>query len=195
MFSGKISILKNIGYLTLLGIHAFLFIYFLYSTFFIYIIIAICSLTALSLITLAFYSFLTNKSYYHFFYIGIIICSAPIVFVVPLSAMLIVPELVILLILIVYGLESWTSYFKIRVDKQANLFQHDPAVTGTLRRNPSTLAFKMEEVWNPDSTVPMQNKDVSLDKSNLKMLLITTLLTIVYFVCSVISVYLFILNI
>jgi hypothetical protein len=116
-------------------------------------------------------------------------------FINPLSAILILPELVVLLILILYGLESATKYNQMRVDKQANLFQHDPAVTGTLRMNPSTLALKMEEVWNPDSTVPTQNTEVSLDRNKLRMLIISSLLTIAYFLCSVITVYFFILNI
>ena len=194
MFKGKTSILKNIIYLTILGIHAFLFVYFLYNTFLNYIIIVISSLTVVSLITLAFYSFLTTKSYYYYFYIGIIICSAPIIFVVQLSAILIVPELIILLILMLRGLDEGTSYYyKSRVNKKANLFQHDPAVTNLLSGAPKSVAFRMDEVWNPDSTMPMPNTDVRLDKSNLKMQIITFLLTIVYFICSVISVYISIL--
>ena len=76
-----------------------------------------------------------------------------------------------------------------RVNKTANLFQHDPAVTNLRSGAPKAVAFKMEEVWNPDSTVPMPNTDPSLDESNLKMQIITFLLTIVYFICSVISLY------
>jgi len=192
MFKGKTSILKNIIYLTILGIHAFLFVNFLYTTFLNYIIIIICSLTIVSLITLAFYSFLTTKSYYYYFYIGIIICSFPIIFIVPFSAILIVPELIILVILTLLGLDEGTSYYyKMRVNKKANLFQHDPAVTNLRSGTPKSVAFRMDEVWNPDSTVLMQNTDVSLDMSNLKMQIITFLLTIVYFICSVISVYIF----
>lgn len=194
MFKEKASVLKNIIYLTLLVIHAFLFLYFLYNTFLTYIIITLCSLTAMSLITLAFYSFLTTKSYYYYFYIGIIICSFPIIFIVPLSAILVVPELVILVILSAYGLDSGTTYYKSRLNKQANLFQHDPAVTNLLSGTPKALAFRMEEIWNPDSTLPMPNTDVSFDKSMVKIQIITFLLTIIYFICSVISVYLTILN-
>ena len=191
MFKGKTSILKNIIYLTLLGIHAFLFVYFLYNTFFNYIIIIISSLTIVSLITLALYSFLTTKSYYYYFYIGIIICSAPIIFIVPLSAVLIVPELIILLILMLLGLDEDPSYYyKMRVNKKANLFQHDPAVTNFYSATPKALAFRMDEVWNPDSTLHMPKIDVCLKKNNLKvkMQIITFLLTIVYFICSIISV-------
>jgi len=136
MFKEKASVLKNIIYLTVLVIHAFLFGYFLSITFLTYIIITLCSLTAVSLITLAFYSFLTTKSYYYYFYIGIIICSFPIIFIVPLSAILVVPELVILVILSAYGLDSGTTYYKMRVNKQMNLFQHDPAVTNLLSGTP-----------------------------------------------------------
>jgi len=75
-----------------------------------------------------------------------------------------------------------------KYDKKASTMHHDPAVFNVRSRiaiNPG----RMNEVWNPDSTVPMPNTDVSLDKSNLKMQIITFLLTIVYFICSVISVY------
>ena len=196
MFKEKASVLKNIIYLTVLVIHAFLFGYFLSITFLTYIIITLCSLTAVSLITLAFYSFLTTKSYYYYFYIGIIICSFPIIFIVPLSAILVVPELVILVILSAYGLDSGTTYYKMRVKKQANLFQHDPAVTNLLSGTPKALAFRMEEIWNPDSTIQLPNTDVGFKKNNsrVKMQIITFLLTIIYFICSVISVYLTILN-
>ncbi|MBY9012583.1 MAG: hypothetical protein KGD70_09440 [Candidatus Lokiarchaeota archaeon] len=196
MFKEKASILKNIIYLMVLVIHAFLFGYFLSITFLTYIIITLCSLTAVSLITLAFYSFLTTKSYYYYFYIGIIICSFPIIFIVPLSAILVVPELVILVILSAYGLDSGTTYYKMRVNKQANLFQHDPAVTNLLSGTPKALAFRMEEIWNPDSTIQLPNTDVGFKKNNsrVKMQIITFLLTIIYFICSVISVYLTILN-
>jgi hypothetical protein len=146
----------------------------------------------MSLIILAFYSFLTTKSYYYYCYIGIIICSFPIIFKVQLSAILVVPELVILVILSVYGLDSGTAYYKTRVNKKANLFQHDPAVTNLRSGTPKALAFRMDEVWNPDSTLPMSNTNVSLNKSNINMQIVTFLLTIIYFICSVISVYNFI---
>jgi len=193
MFKGKISILKNIVYLTLLGIHAFLFVYFLYNTFLNYFIIIITSLTIVSLITLAYYSFLTTKSYYYYFYIGIIICSAPIIFVVSLSALLIVPELIILMILLLRGLEPGSIYYKMKVDKKASTLHHDPAVFN-LRSRIAVNPGRMNEVWNPDSTLPMPNTGAGLEKSNLKMQIITFLLTIVYFICAVISVYNFDLN-
>ena len=187
MFKGKASILKNIIYLTLLGIHAFLFVYFLYNTFLNYIISIISALTIASLITLAYHSFLTKKSNYYYFYIGIIFCSAPIIFVVHLGAILIVPELIILLVLLARGLDSGTIYYKMKVDKKASMMHHDPAVFNRYSRI-SVKPGRMDEVWNPDSTVPMPNTDVNLDKSNLKMQLITFLLTIVYIICSVTSI-------
>ncbi len=133
---------------------------------------------------------MSTKSYYYYFYIGIIICSAPIIFIVPLSAILIVPELIILIILIARSLDEGAIYYKMKIDKKSSRMHHDPAVfnlRGRLALNPG----RMNEVWNPGGTVPMPNTDVSLDKSNLKMQIITFLLTIVYFICSVISVYIF----
>ena len=190
MFKGKIPILKDIIYITLLVIHAILFAYFLYYAFFNYFFTVISSLTIVSLVTLAFYSFLTTKSYYYYFYIAIILCSFPIIFIVQYSAVLIVPELIILLILMARGLDSGTIYYKMKVDKKASIMHHDPAVfnlRGRIALNPG----RMNEVWNPDSTVPMPNTGASLKKSNLKMQIITFLLTIVYFICSIISVYVF----
>ena len=187
MIKGKASILKNIIYLTLLGIHAYLFVSFLYNTFFNYIISIISALTITSLIILAFHSFLTTKSYYYYFYIGIIICSTPIIFVVHLSNLLIVPELIILLVLLSRGLDPGTIYYKMKVDKKASIMHHDPAVFNRYSRI-SVKPGRMDEVWNPGSTVPMPNTDVNLDKSNLKMQLITFLLTIVYIICSVTSI-------
>jgi len=187
MIKGKASILKNIIYLTLLGIHAYLFVSFLYNTFFNYIISIISALTITSLIILAFHSFLTTKSYYYYFYIGIIICSTPIIFVVHLSNLLIVPELIILLVLLSRGLDSGTIYYKMKVDKKASIMHHDPAVFNRYSRI-SVKPGRMDEVWNPGSTVPMPNTDANLDKSNLKMQLITFLLTIVYIICSVTSI-------
>ncbi len=101
------------------------------------------------------------------------------------------PPLIILFILMLRGLDTGTSYYKMRVNKKANLFQHDPAVTNLRSGAPKSVAFRMDEVWNPDSTVPMPKTDVSLDKSNLKIQIITFLLTIVFFICSVNSVYIF----
>jgi hypothetical protein len=115
--------------------------------------------------------------------------SFPVIFVVIFSAILIVPELIILSIFMLIGLDTGTSYYKMRVNKKANLFHHDPAVTNLRSGTPKSLAFRMDEVWNPDSTLPMPNTDVSLDKSNGKMQIITFLITIVYFFCSVFSVY------
>ena len=190
MFKGKASILKNIIYLTVLGVHAFIFVYFLYYTFLNYIIIVISSLIVVSLITLAFYSFLTTKSYYYYVYIGIIICSAPIIFVVQLSNLLIVPELIILLVLLARGLDSGTIYYKMKIDKKASIMHHDPAVFNRYSRI-SVKPGRMDEIWNPGSTVPMPNTDMILDKSNLIMQIITFVLTFVFFIYSVISVYIF----
>jgi hypothetical protein len=103
--------------------------------------------------------------------------------------------LVILLILAINGVDDATLYQERRANKQANLFQHDPAVAGMLNMNPSALSLRMEEVWNPNGTVAMRDTDVSLDKSKLKMQIIALLLTIAYFICSLISVYIYVINI
>ena len=185
MFKGKLSTLKNFIYLMILGLHTFLFAYFIYNTLPNYVITIISSLSVASLIILGFYSFLTTKSYYYYFYIGIIISSFPIIFILELSAILIIPELIILIILLINGLEQGSTYYKVRVNKKANLFQHDPAVTNLYSSGLSkSLAFRMEEVWNPDGTLPIKSDDKLIEKntSNEKMQLLSFLLTIVSFI-------------
>ena len=184
MFKGKFSTLKNCIYLMILGLHTFLFAYFIYTTLPDYVITIIPSLSIASLIILGFHSFLTTKSYYFYFYIGIIISSVPLIFIVYLSAILIIPELIILIILLFNGLEQGSVYYKMRVNKKANLFQHDPAVTHLRSGVPAYLAFRMDEVWNPDSTLPNRSEDKQLEKKtfNVKIQLLSFLLTFVSFI-------------
>jgi 3D (Asp-Asp-Asp) domain-containing protein len=92
--------------------------------------------------------------------------------------------------LLARGLDEGPIYYKMKVDKKASVMHHDPAVFNLYSRI-SVKPGRMDEVWNPDSTLPMPNTDVSLDKSNLKMQIIIFLLTIVSFICSVISAYIF----
>ena len=191
MFKGKLSTLKNFIYLMILGLHSFLFAYFIYNTLPDYVITIITSLSIASLIILGLYSFLTSKSYYYYFYIGIIISSVPLIFIVHLSAILIFPELIILIILLLNGLEQGSVYYKLRVDKKANLFQHDPAVTHLRSRVYATTAFRMDEVWNPGSMLPIRSEDKLLGKktSNMKMQLVSFLLTFVSFISFIIYVF------
>ena len=190
MFKGKLSTLKNIIYLMILGLHAFLFACFIFNTLPNYFITIISSLSIASLIILGFYSFLTTKSYYYYFYIGIIISSAPLIFIVQLSAILIIPELIILIILLFNATEQGSVYYKMRVNKKANLFQHDPAVTHLRSGAPAYLAFRMDEVWNPDSSIPLKSENKRLEKKsfNIKMQILSFLLTIVSFISFIIYV-------
>jgi len=190
MFKGKLSTLKNFVYLMILGLHAFLFAYFIFNTLPDYVITIISSLSIASLIILGFYSFLTTKSYYYYFYIGIIISSFPLIFIVQFSAILIIPELIILSILLINGLEQGSVYYKMRVNKKANLFQHDPAVTHLRSGVPAYLAFRMDEVWNPDSSIPLKSENKGLEKKsfNIKMQILSFLLTIVSFISFIIYV-------
>ncbi len=191
MFKGKLSTLKNITYLMILGLHTFYFACFICNTLPDYVITIISSLSFASLIILGFYSFLTTKFYYYYFYIGIIISSFPVMFIVHLSAILIVPELIILTILLFNGLEQGSVYYKMRVNKKANLFQHDPAVTNLRSPVAPYLAFRMDEVWNPNGALPIRSEDELLEKetSNVKMLSLSFLLTIVPFISLMIYLY------
>jgi hypothetical protein len=190
MFKGKASFLKNLGYLLLLGLHSVVFIYFLLYTYLDLIPVILCSISFIILIGLAFYSFLTSKSYFYFFYFGIVISSIPIIFIVYISAILIVPEVVVLVVILFNALDESSNYYKMRVDKEANLLQHDPAVSGMFRNTPGYPAFKMDEVWNPDSAVDI-NKEEKLDekvKSNRSPQLLTGITASVFLICAIISV-------
>jgi len=190
MFTGKASFLKNLGYLLLLGLNTVIFIYFVLNTYLDYIPTILGSISFTILVGLAFYSFLTSKSYYYYFYIGIILSSIPIIFIIYLSAVFIVPEVIVLVVLLFNGLNQSANYYKMRVDKKANLLQHDPAVSGIWRMTPGNYAARMDEVWNPDSALPMTNGEVEV-KMNIYLQLLTTLLSSVFFVCAIISVFIF----
>ena len=189
MFKGTASLLKNLGYLLLLGLHIVVFIYFLLYTYLNFIPTILSSISFIILVGLALYSFLTSKSYWYYFYIGIVISSIPIVFIIYFSAIFIVPEVIVLVVLLFNGLNQSTNYYKMRVDKKANLLQHDPAVSGIWRMTPGSYAVKMDEEWNPDSAIDM-TKEEQLDKkvkSNRSLQLLTVLSASVFLICAIIS--------
>ena len=190
-FKGKLSLLKNLGYLIILGIHTFLYSYFIYSTFFNYTITIISVISFCGLIILALYSFLKSESFYYYFYIGIIISSIPIIFTVYLSAILIVPEVLIIFFLLINSLDLGANYYKTKVNKKDKGFYHDPAISGIYRPTPGNLGLKMDEVWNPDSTIPIPKQKVDIEKTKLKMSLqfINVLLTCAFFICGLILVF------
>lgn len=193
MFKGKLSILKNSAYLIILGLHTFLYAYFLYYSWFNYVIFILSLTSLIGLISLAFYSFLASKPYFYHFYIGIIISSIPLAFVIIYSAFLIVPEVVILLILFFRGTDDSEKYIHTRINKKANLFQHDPATSSRYKYSapgPANLAVQMDIVWNPDGTIPLERETKMAEKRkiNFKTQVIVFIIASVFFVCSVISV-------
>jgi len=153
MFEGKFSFLRNLFYLILLSLHAFLFVYFLYYTWFNYMII-ISSLSSVGLVSLALYSFLTNKSFYYYFYIGMILSSIPLVFVVHISAVLIVPELIILLMLMYRRLTIGETYIKIYEAGLTNI----PTNLTTINVVPRDIS-RPKGVRNLDSSLPNRSEE------------------------------------
>jgi hypothetical protein len=144
------------------------------------------------LITLGLYSFLTSKHYYYHYYIGIIFSSIPLLFVISFSAIIIIPEVAILLILFFRGTDDSEKYIHTRVNKKANLFQHDPAISRYKYSAPcpTNLATQMDIVWNPDGTIPLDHeiKMVENRTLSLKNQVIVFIIASVFFVCSVLSV-------
>ena len=186
MFKGKLSTLKNNIYLIILELHTFLFAYFIYTTLPDYVITIISSLSIGSLIILGFYSFLTTKSYYYYFYIGIIVSSVPLIFMLYLSAILIVPELIILLMLMYRGLTIGETYIKVYEAGLTNIPTNLTTID-VIPRNGS----KSKEVWNPDSTLPKRSEVKRLEGKtlNVKMQLLCFILTSVSFISLIIYIF------
>lgn len=187
MFKGKYSTIKNIVYLIILGLHGFFYSVFLYYTRFNILIFFLSYSSFVSLLSLAFYSFLASKKYFYHFYITIILSSLPFVFLLEYSELLIVPEFIILIILFFRGTEQSEKYLQIRVNKKASLYQHDPAI---LRYNTPALdilGLKMDLMWNPNGTLPIEAEKKSSDNINFNIL-ISFVLGSIYFFCSVFAV-------
>lgn len=164
----------------------------MYNTYLNYILSILASISFISLIGVAFYTFFTSKTYYFYFYIAIIISSLPIILVIPFSGFLIVPELIILIILALNGLERGSAYYKMKVNKRDNVFHHDPGVTHlsvTQGSVPMATAFRMDEVWNPDSSISLKSEDKILERKsfNLKIQVVSFIITIICLVFSLIS--------
>jgi hypothetical protein len=174
MFEGKFSFLRNLFYLILLGLHTFLFAYFFYYTWFNYMII-ISSLSSIGLVGLALYSFFTTKSYYYYFYIGIILGSIPLVFVIYISAVLILPELIILFMLMYRGLTYGEPNIKVYEAGLINIPTNLTTIDVIPRKGRGTKEFRN-----------LEKKSLSV-----KMVLISLLLTAIFFSSSIISIYIF----
>ena len=191
IFKGRLSFLKNFSYLMILGLHAFIFIYFLFNAFVNHVFTLLSSIAFISLIGVAFYTFIASKSYYYYFYIAIIISSIPIILVIPYSGFLIVPEVIIVVILLLNGLEQGSNYYKMRVNKKANVLHHDPGVTHLTYSQgsvPMATSFRMDEVWNPDSSIPLKGEDKILESKtfNVKMQVVGAIITLICFTFSLV---------
>ena len=163
------------------------------NTYLNYILTILSSISFISLIGVAFYTFFTSKTYFFYFYIAIIISSPPIILAIPFIGFLIVPELTILLIFVINGLERGSVYYKMRVNKKANVFHHDPGVTHlTFSQGsvPMTSSFRMDEVWNPDSSIPLKSEDKLLESKtfNIKMQVNAAIITLICLIFSLIPV-------
>lgn len=184
MFKGKVSFLKNLGYLLLLGLHVVIFIYFLLGTYLDYIPTILTSTSFINLVGLVLYSFLKSKTYYYYFYFYMIISSIPFILAFPISGYLIVPECIIIIILLLDRIEREPEYYKMRVNKNGNAFHFDPGVGVN-----GTIAFRMNEIWHPDNSIPLKSKDKKIESktSKRKMQVIGFLITMICVTFSLIS--------
>lgn len=190
MFKGKLSLIKNGLFLIIITLHGFFYIWFLNYSWFNIFIFTISIISFISLICLALISFLNSESNLFHIYIGIIISSFPIIFIIDISSFLIVPEVIILIILFIQGTDKSEAYLKTRVKKNANIMQYDPAVTHMYAPTPLNLAFKMNVAWNPDGTIPINDDKALLENKavSLKMQITNILFVFAYLVCSIIVV-------
>ena len=79
------------------------------------------------------------------------------------------------------------KYLQIRVNKKANIYQHDPAI---LRYNTpalETLGLKMDLMWNPNGTIQIESERKPSKKNNFSII-ISFVLAAIYFSCSILAV-------
>lgn len=187
MFRGKYSLLKNVIYFAILALHSLFYLVSLYYTWFNSLVFILSLSSSISLISLALYSYLISKVYFYQFYIAIILSSIPLAFLFEYGAILIVPELIIFLILFLRGTEQSVKYLQTRVNKKANLFQHDPAIVRFRGPVPLNLGLQMDIIWNPNGTIPIEGEIKPSDK-NISSITVSFILAATYFFCSVIAV-------
>lgn len=175
-----------------MGLHAFIFTYFLLNAFVNLTFTILSSIAFISLIGVGFYTFLASKSYFFYFYIAMIISSIPLILVIPYSGFLTIPESIILVLLLISSLEQGSNYYKMKVNKKGNVFHHDPGVThltyGMQGSVPAASAFRMDEVWNPDSSVPLKSENKMLESKafNKKMQVLGAIIALICFTFSLI---------
>ena len=174
-------------YFAILALHSLFYLVSLYYTWFNSLVFILSLSSSISLISLALYSYLISKVYFYQFYIAIILSSIPLAFLFEYGAILIVPELIILLILFLRGTEQSVKYLQTRVNKKANLFQHDPAIVRYRGPVPLNLGLQMDIIWNPNGTIPIEGEIKPSDK-NISSITVSFILAATYFFCSVIAV-------
>lgn len=184
----------------LIGIHGILFGLFLLIShqIFILTLIEIISITILILGSLIF--FFTKNDYYLYFFTGIIISSIVISFVLPLTLIIIIPEIIFLASLTLKGPNFVQRYNRMKISKDSRLpyYDHSTVRMYNLSFGPptsGTLGFRMDEIWNPDSAKSLRDeKEDAIPKNKYSMWkIITTSLvcTIGFLTTSLVSLIIF----
>lgn len=160
-----ISLIKTIIFMILIGIHAFLFGYFLYISYESIFLTLFESIFSIFLVSGTLITFFLKNPYYFYFYIGIVFGTLTVIIIIPISLLIVIPELAFLYILTLRGPSPGQIYSRMKASKQVGLFYHDPAVILS-DMAPGYSGLKMNEVWNPDSTKPIieGERSLSLDK-------------------------------
>lgn len=191
----QISIIKKILFIILIGIHIIIFGCFLFISHQNLLLTIFESAFLFCLVSGTLYTFLVKKPYYFYFYLGIVVASIVVAFILPISLIILIPELILLYILTLRGPSRGEIYAKMRSSKKVNLPYHDPAQTHLYGTRPGYSAFKMDEVWNPDSTKHMvdEEKELSLKKkySMWKIAIISFICTIGFLITSIQSLILY----
>ncbi|MFX0033959.1 MAG: hypothetical protein ACFE8E_08005 [Candidatus Hodarchaeota archaeon] len=103
--------------------------------------------------------------------------------------MLLIPELVFLYLLTLRGPSPGQMYTRMKASKQQHLPYYDLAVTRMYGMAPGYPGVKMDEVWNPDSTKPIDDEEkvISIKKkqSMWKVTMISLICTISFSICSI----------
>ena len=162
MYKGEWSSLKNAGVFILIGIHSFILALCFFNKW-INPISIFCLFAGGSLIVLALITFMINKYYYYYFLIGFVVGSIPVIFFLPYSSIIIIPEVILLLSLMFRSLTKGETYIK----------TYEAGLTN-IPRNLTSLKVSQNDS-NQKELYPKKNQP------NVKMFFVTLTLTMMFF--------------
>ena len=124
-----------------------------------------------------------------------IITAIIVAIIIPISLLVLIPEIVVLYLLTLRGPSPGQIYHRMKASKQTHLPYYDLAVTRMYGMSPGYPGVKMDEVWNPDSTIQITNKekegDINRKYSMWKITILSIICTFGFLITSIQSLILY----